>query len=178
MKLFDDTKLKELKPIDYRLIVELIKNPTLSDRQIARTLGVSQPTVLRRRGELEKEMLLNYTAIPNLSKLGFEIIAATLAIGRGDKNPEELMQRALDFWRNHPNTIFVSTGSGFGSDRVILSAHKSYSDYVTYIKDLERDWGEFAETKGSFIIGLRHDNMLSRLTFEQLAEGLAKEKSA
>ena len=44
--------LKKLKPIDYELVSELIKNSRLSDRQVAKKMNVSQPTVTRRRGEL------------------------------------------------------------------------------------------------------------------------------
>jgi len=36
--------MKELKPIDYKLLFELMKDSHRSDRQIAKALGVSQPT--------------------------------------------------------------------------------------------------------------------------------------
>ncbi len=41
--------MKELKPIDYKILFELMKDSHRSDRQLAKALGVSQPTVTRRR---------------------------------------------------------------------------------------------------------------------------------
>src|SRR4030043_213429 len=69
--------MKQLKSIDYGIISELVKNSRLSDRQLARILKTSQPTVTRRRKMLDNEGLLGYTAIPDLKKLGFEILAFT-----------------------------------------------------------------------------------------------------
>ena len=64
--------MKDLKPIDYGIFAELVKNARLSDRQLAKILNVSQPTITRRRNELEKRGLLDYTAILDIRKLGFE----------------------------------------------------------------------------------------------------------
>jgi DNA-binding Lrp family transcriptional regulator len=70
-------KMKELKPIDYKLLFELMKDSHRSDRQIAKALGVSQPTVTRRRGLLEKNYIEGYTIIPKFGQIGFEIAALT-----------------------------------------------------------------------------------------------------
>lgn len=55
----------KLKNIDYMILSELIKNSKTSDRKLAKIVGVSQPTVTRRRINLEKEGLLEYTITPN-----------------------------------------------------------------------------------------------------------------
>jgi len=55
----------KLKNIDYMILSELIKNSKTSDRKLAKIVEVSQPTVTRRRINLEKEGLLEYTIIPN-----------------------------------------------------------------------------------------------------------------
>jgi len=68
----------ELKPSDYKLLLELMKDSKRSDRQLAKVLGISQPTVTRKRGFLEKELIDGYTAIPKWDKLGYEIFAITL----------------------------------------------------------------------------------------------------
>ncbi len=53
-----------LKDIDYKILYELMKNSKVSDRQLAKKIGVSQPTIIRRRSRLEKEVINGYTAIP------------------------------------------------------------------------------------------------------------------
>ena len=45
------------KPTDYKILFELMKDSHRSDRQLARSLGVSQPTVTRRRAMLENKFI-------------------------------------------------------------------------------------------------------------------------
>ena len=59
-----------------RLLRELLKNSKRSDRELAKVLGVSQPTITRIRHKLEQEgVIRDYTIIPDFKKLGFEIMA-------------------------------------------------------------------------------------------------------
>ena len=69
--------MKELKPIDYKLLFELMKDSHRSDRRLAKALGVSQPTVTRRRATIEENFIDGYTVIPKFGKIGFEIAAFT-----------------------------------------------------------------------------------------------------
>jgi DNA-binding Lrp family transcriptional regulator len=56
------------------LLYELIKNSRRSDRDLAKILHVSQPTITRMRKKLEtNDFILEYTLVPNFAKLGFEI---------------------------------------------------------------------------------------------------------
>jgi DNA-binding Lrp family transcriptional regulator len=64
------------------LLFALIKNSKRSDRDLAKILGFSQPTVTRIRKALEKEAIKQYTIIPNLPYLGFDIIALTFSVRR------------------------------------------------------------------------------------------------
>ena len=40
--------MQNLKSIDYKILFALMKNSKISDRQLAKEIGVSQPTVTRR----------------------------------------------------------------------------------------------------------------------------------
>jgi DNA-binding Lrp family transcriptional regulator len=67
-----------MKNIELRLISELMKNSRRSDRELAKALGVSQPTVSRTIKRLEEEgYIKEYTMIPDFSKLGYEIMGIT-----------------------------------------------------------------------------------------------------
>ena len=63
----------------FRLVSEMLKNSKKSDRELAGILGVSQPTVSRTRARIEKEYIKTYTIIPDFQKLGYQIMAFTLA---------------------------------------------------------------------------------------------------
>jgi DNA-binding Lrp family transcriptional regulator len=170
--------MKKLKPIDFEIISELIKNPRLSDRQAAKKLGISQPTVTRRRMELEKERLLDYTSIPDLAKLDFEILAITFGNRAVHPQHAELqIQRTKDFMERHPNLIFVSSGSGVGSDRVAISIHRNFSDYSMFMQDIRSQWGDLMEITDSFLVSLDSDNVLRPLSLRYVAECIEKQKS-
>jgi DNA-binding Lrp family transcriptional regulator len=162
--------MTKMKPIDYEIISELIRNSRLSDRQIAKLLGTSQPTITRRRTKLEKEGLLDYTAVPDLKKLGFEILAFTFARWNFEGHPDAHVKEMKKFVEKHPGIIFISTGSGLGWDIVSISIHKDYSDYTRNIQDFRLGFGEFYEMLSSFIVSLQSDNVLRNLTFKYLTK--------
>jgi DNA-binding Lrp family transcriptional regulator len=167
--------MKELRPIDYKILFELIKNSRLSDRKLSEILHVSQPTITRRRATIERERLIEYTATPDLSKLGFEILAFTFARRKYGKYPDERVQETKAFLAKHPNMLFVSTGTGMNWDRICVSAHKNYSDYAKFIQELRACWEEYLERPVSFIVSLESDSILRNLSFKYLAGVLEKE---
>ena len=100
--------MKKLKDVDYEIISELIKNSKISDRKLAKRIGVSQPTVTRRRAGLEKEGLIEYTGIPNFAKLGIDIMAFHFFHWKseGQQTPikiEEFMEKVEEFVSKHPS---------------------------------------------------------------------------
>ena len=158
-----------------------MKNSKISDRKLSRKLGVSQPTVTRRRTKLEKEQLLDYTAVPNFEKLGLKIMAVNFARWNPETlkmvGSEEYLKKAAKFVTDHPNIIFVSTGSGFGMDRMFISIHDEYADYSEMMKKLRAEWSEFLARFDSFIISLSSDNVLKQISFKYLADYLIEKKN-
>ena len=131
--------MNKLKGIDYSIISELLKNSRISDRKLAKKVGVSQPTVTRRRAYVEKKVSLDYTAIPNFGKLGFELMAFTFAGWNHKVYPDEKVPEAESFLSEHPNMLFVSTGRGLDSDRVCISLHKDYADYTRLMSEFRTE---------------------------------------
>jgi len=67
-----------MKELELRLLSEIMRNSRRSDRDIAKAIEVSQPTISRIIKKLEKEGYIEeYTMIPNFHKLGYEILALT-----------------------------------------------------------------------------------------------------
>ncbi len=167
-----------MKDVELRLIFELVKNSRKSDRELAKLIGVSQPTVSRTRTRLEKEGLIEYSGIPNLRKLGYEIISITFG-NRSKHEPDAKLrvQKAKDFVAERPNLIFASTGVGLESDRVAVSIHKNYSDYVEYMNEIKTEWAGLMTVTGSFLIALSSDNVLRPISMKYLADSLGKERS-
>ena len=100
-----------LKKIDYQILASLMQNSKTSDRQLAKEIGVSQPTVTRRRAKLERDIIMAYTAIPKWTKPGYEIVALTFIQGRdrlikpGER--QEAIKKSTDWLSKEPNVIFA-----------------------------------------------------------------------
>ena len=167
-----------LKDIDLKLISELVKNSRRSDRELAKTLGVSQPTVSRVRVRLEKQGLIDYTGVPNLAKLGFEIIAVTFGQRDFQKHPEINLKKAKDFAQRHPSLIFGAAGSGLRYDRIAISIHRNYSDYSTFLQELRNEWADTMDIKESFIVSLKGGDVIQPLSLKHFADHLRNEKES
>jgi len=164
-----------LKDVEMKLVCELIRNTRKSDRELAKLIGVSQPTVSRIRARLEKEGVISYTGVPDLRKLGFQIIAVTFGNSRSGHHSEAIAAKTKAFVDDHANLIFVSSGRGFNSDRIVISVHKSYSDYAEYVRQIRAEWEGFMNMTDSFLISLNSDNILRPISLKYIADCLEKE---
>jgi len=144
------------------LLYELMKNSRRSDRDLSKILGVSQPTVTRMRKNLEtNEYILDYTLVPNLVKLGFEIVAFTFinvarSCNEPSLSPKELSQRAHKWISHNKNIIFAGTGEGIrGKNCIVASLHRDFTDYTRFISEFRQQWEKNILDVESFIVTLK-----------------------
>ena len=132
-----------MKDIELRLISELMKNSRRSDRELAKSIGVSQPTISRLIKKLENQgVIKEYTMIPDFSKLGYGLLAITLAGTKMDLTPEqvsEARQTATDYVRNKLPQIVMYERLPTAGSTVAISYHRTYSDYVEFMKSRNED---------------------------------------
>jgi DNA-binding Lrp family transcriptional regulator len=144
------------RDISKQLLRKLLENSKRSDRELARALKVSQPTITRIRRRLEKNgMIRDYTIIPDFKRLGFELLAITFVKMRSDVLMPGLSEKARDYTEKFPNAIFVATGEGLGMTGVIFSFHYDYSDYHRKWNQMRLDWKDLLMDIQSFIISLK-----------------------
>jgi DNA-binding Lrp family transcriptional regulator len=158
-----------------KLLFELIKNSKRSDRELAKTLDMSQPTVTRLRKILEKEAISQYTLIPNLSYLDFDIVAFTFA------RTKELVQPLVDeggkWAKQQPCVLFVSTGQGVDSDMLMVSMHKDYASFARFYHVFRTDWSKYLHDFRIFLISLKGSMLLKPFSFDYLANAYQREIS-
>jgi DNA-binding Lrp family transcriptional regulator len=151
--------MKELKPIDYKLLFELMKDSHRSDRQLAKALGVSQPTVTRRRSMLEKSYIEGYTIIPKFEQIGFEIAAFTFLKSKlkqkTGKEKEEALKKMKDWYMNQPNVVLVQDGRGMGWDAICISLHQNFSDFAAFIRAQDSELSEWIIENQTFHTDLK-----------------------
>lgn len=171
--------MKDLKP---RLVSELMKNSRKSDRELAKALGVSQPTVTRLRTRLENEGIIKeYTIVPDFSKLGFDLLSIIM-LKLNPISAEKVQElhramRELDNLGSQPY-ILVMEGTGLGRNLAMLSFHEDYGAYVEYHKAIKNavysgmkpfldiEWIE------GFLIDLNYKDHYQPLTFSKIAAHL------
>ena len=158
-----------------KLLFALIKNSKRSDRELAKALQISQPTVTRLRKILEKEAIKQYTVIPNLSYLGFEIIAFTFS--RTKQLVDPLWDKGRKWATGQPNVMFVSTGQGMDADAIMVSVHKDYADFVKFYQNFRRDWGDYLQNFRTFLISVKGSVQLKAFSLNCLVDSYAKEET-
>ena len=180
--------INKVKKIDYEVLFELIKDCKRSDRELAKVLECSQPTITRSRTKIEKEgMISDYIAIPNLEKIGIEIIAFTfLTVKPEERKPKDLAdnpseeweKKSGEFFAKYSNIIFASTGCGLKKNAVWISLHRDYSCYVSFLRDIEIQWGKYLEEIDSFTVSIKSDGLRRLFTFRYLPEYLKENNSS
>jgi DNA-binding Lrp family transcriptional regulator len=168
-----------LKDSELKIVSELMKDSRRSDREIAKAIGISQPTVSRIISKLKKQGIIQQcTMLPDLSKMGFEIFALTFVAFSPEtyKNyPEKTRIEKRDrFISKHHNIIFASGGRGLGMGRVFMSFHRDYSDYNEFLKDFESEWSELFNRIESFTISLKTDTVTTVFSLKNLADYITK----
>lgn len=151
-----------------RLLYELIKGSRRSDRQLAKVLKISQPTITRKRTRLEAEgYIKEYTIVPDVSKMGYEMVAFTFLAFTEAK--AELLEKAREWGKKQPNIVFASDGEGLGMNSIIVSVHKNYASFSKLITSLRHDWQPSLKDVQSFILSAnRPDLMVKQFSFSYL----------
>jgi len=152
------------------LLKELTLNSRQSDREIAKKLKTTQPTISRLRKKLEKEKIIeNYTFIPNLSKMNIELISF-ITIKWKDYNQKKTLEEFRQFLKVDKNVLFSAPGEGFDNKtKIIMAFHKNYMEYELFLRDIRAKYNDMIENMDSFLISTEHIitnfdfNIVSRL---------------
>jgi DNA-binding Lrp family transcriptional regulator len=152
----------KVKDAELKLISELMKNSRRSDRELAKAIGVSQPTVSRMIKKLESEgVIKEYSLIPDFHKLGFEILALTFLDIKDEPTINKLQ-----------NVVMCERGLGFKNSCVLISLHEDFPSYLEFKRQLEFLNQSKSE---SFLVDLTGYHGF--LTFSSLAEYLKQKQT-
>lgn len=156
-----------------KLLRELLKNSRRSDRELARAIGASQPTVTRNR-RLLANYIKSYTIVPEFQKVGYEILAITFAKAKTyeQKKVEEKLALAQKWVMNHPNILFASDGEGLGKDAVMVSVHKNYSKYADFMRSYTVNFADFVTDVQSFVVSLKTGIIMKPFDVKYIADDI------
>lgn len=149
-----------------KLLYELMKNSKRSDRDLAKILKVSQPTITRTRKKLQDTgYIRGYTVLPDLAKLGYEIAAFTfMNIAQSD------IKAGIKEIKENPKILFASTGNGLrGFNCTIISLHKDFTDFDQFMLDIRSKWATNTTDIENFLVPLK-GMTLKDFSFKQIGE--------
>jgi len=174
MKLFDD---EQMRKTELSILIELMKGCRRSDRELAKVLNVSQPTVSRLRRKLEKEgYIKEYAAIPDFSKLGYEIMGVTLI-----KTSEPSMRERSGGVRQAvvkveqeglPASLMAVNGEGFQKNRLFITLYEDYSAYSEAMQLTKQSPHIEVKSLESFLVSLKDKDSYRLLTMSAIANDL------
>jgi len=146
------------------LLTELIKNSKRSDRDLSRILHVSQATVSRSRKKLEGKGIKQYTVIPNLLEMGYQVLAFTFLGMKisGFGSSVDYWTKAKEWCRLHNEIIYGAAGEGLNSNGVLISVHKSIYEYHKLLNEGRRVWADQLDSVQSFVISLENVEGVSK----------------
>jgi len=163
--------------ISIKILQQLLKNSKKSDRELAKAVGISQATFTRRRKQLERKIIQEYTITPNLYELGFEILALTFVRSVPPATKEgwgELLEKGRQSMAKYPNVIFSSKGEGLGMGSVVVSVHESYTSYADFLSQLRQEWANTIIDTQNFLVSLKGEHTAKTFSFKYLADTLPK----
>ncbi len=163
-----------MKKIDKSLLFELLRDSKRSDRELAKVLGVSQPTVTRRRSKLVRDgVIREFTIIPDLVKMGYELMAISCVKLRNPVTPE-FVEEHREWMLKSPNIIFLGNAEGMGKNGVMISVHKSYTDYTEFVGQQLSYWGKYIQDHDTMLVSLE-GTIVKPLSLRYLAEEKSSE---
>jgi len=166
--------MKQISGIDRKILAELIKNSKESDRKLAKKIGVSQPTVTRRRARLEKEVISSYTLVPKWVKLGFKLLVITFVKSREARTSQEKLEETLEkskkWMMQHPNVLACVGSRGMNMGGFMISIHRDYSEFDEFMRDHDLELGRYLDDIQSVVVNLDGGQILKPLDFKYLAD--------
>jgi DNA-binding Lrp family transcriptional regulator len=168
-----------VKNSELKLISELMKNSRRSDRELAKAIGVSQPTVSRIIKKLEKEGIIKeYTMIPDFAKLGYELMSVSFISVKNNARPVEnkavVAAAAEEVDKKVFPDLLIERGMGLGFDGIIITLHRNFSEYKEQMDNTKSR--PFVQTNHveSFLIDLKDSVHFRSLTLSVVAGDLIK----
>ena len=176
-----------LKELELKLISELMKNSRRSDRELAKAIGVSQPTVSRLIKKLENQGIIKeYTMIPDFSKLGFNMLS--LIMLKTNPIPDEQIQELqtaaheIDNQERRPY-LMIMNGIGLGKNVAILTFYKNYGEYAAHVNSIKdaahSRMKAFMDVEGTegFLADLNFAGHYQPITLSRIAANLQKNQN-
>ena len=123
-----------------------MKDARRSDRTLVKALGISQPTVTRRRTYMENHFIDGCATILKWKEIHWCLLAlAFIKIKSAIATKEQytsVRKRGLEWLMSKPNIIMAGGCRGMGVESFMISIHETYTDYDNFMSNYRLEWGD------------------------------------
>jgi DNA-binding MarR family transcriptional regulator len=150
---------KNFTSIEKQVFLLLIQNPDLSDHAIAKNTSFSSSTVNAINKRLTKKGLIRKFIIPNLGKIGFELMASTHLKFIPTSTESSRKKIADNIRKKYPNIFMISNKT----NEIIFTIHKNFSEYQKVneeIVNMYRENDHLMEDPNTIIFPLKEMNFI------------------
>jgi DNA-binding MarR family transcriptional regulator len=151
--LFRNTATRELTAKEKKVYSALVERPTATTQEVGNQVSLSRHTVARMKKQFFEDGLLQTLTLPNLKKLGVEILTFYHISFNPNKAPSSSELSMLD----SSSTVFFASRK---FEAVLLSAYPTYQDY----KEDEMNKIRFLKENNLF----SHPPFISTYMFERM----------
>ena len=157
-----------------KLLHELLKDSSRSDRELGKAIGVSQPTVSKmKKNLLEKGIIQGFTMIPDFSKMGYNLLAFTFVKPKSRLSSSIERKKSTKIakkWLNEQaNIVFSDFCRGMDMNAFMISFHTSYQDFDKFINKHNQKLGYLLDDVKSILVNLAGNDTLKPFHFKYLA---------
>jgi len=140
---FKSDKKVNLSDREKNIYCSLIEHPEISDSKLGNKIGISRHTVSRLRRNFENDFIIRRINLPNLKKLGFEIVTT---------------YHIMFDPRNHPNMDKDET-SDLLSDSTIVMASRMFE---TFLLCVHKDFDDYNKDTTRIMQILKENKWISK----------------
>ena len=132
------TSASDLTKNEKLVLYGLVRWPSLNDRELSKKIGIKRSTVTAIRNKLKREEYFKTTTIPDLKKIGYELITV-LHSNYNPLTPFLMREKYADIVKEIFHYFFLFAND---RERVIFSAARNFTETRKEIFDEENIYTE------------------------------------
>ncbi len=149
----------DLTTVETRIFYGLIEYPDHADNKVAKEIDASRQLVARSRKSFERERLLRTTNIPNIHKLGLEILRFSSLKFNTLVDPEKKEEGIRFLLKNTP-VLFLVAGKFDGCGLFVFEDFEQYQECNTQLLRYFERSGLLAEKPVDMLFSIPNLEML------------------
>jgi hypothetical protein len=161
-----DIEVAKLTPKERRVLYGIVKYPDLSDKLVARKVDVTRQTVNRLKREYEDAGLVRTMRIPNMNRIGGEIIVFALSRFNSMMTMDK-RKKGISMVRRMPQILTIATDMET-ANLFLVPNFKTYQDLKDQIISFYKKHNFFADEPTIILFSTENMRIVKNHSYAEL----------